>query len=64
MYHDIMTHERLDRPQIRVFQRHPGTQLKEAQEIVRVSVSSISTICYKFSSNSTTRYIAGDSLIQ
>ncbi|KAF6026831.1 CCDC105 [Bugula neritina] len=35
MYHDIMTHERLDRPQVRVFQRHPGTQLKEPQEIVR-----------------------------
>lgn len=38
MYHDIMTHERLDRPQVRVFQRHPGTQLKEPQEIVRVGL--------------------------
>ena len=36
MYHDLMTYERLDRPQVRVFQRHPGTQLKEPQEIVRV----------------------------
>jgi len=35
MYQDLMTYERLDRPQVRVFQRHPGTQLKEPQEIVR-----------------------------
>lgn len=36
MYNDIMTHERFDRPQVKVFQRHPGTQLKEAQEVVKV----------------------------
>ncbi|KAK7502565.1 hypothetical protein BaRGS_00006140 [Batillaria attramentaria] len=31
---DLMTRERLERPLVRVFQRHTGTQLPEAQEIV------------------------------
>ncbi|XP_048774873.1 coiled-coil domain-containing protein 105-like isoform X2 [Ostrea edulis] len=34
-YSDISTRERLDRPMVKVFQRHPGTQLPEAQEIIR-----------------------------
>lgn len=34
-YSDIATRERLDRPMVKVFQRHPGTQLPEAQEIIR-----------------------------
>jgi hypothetical protein len=37
---DMMGRERLDRPIITTFQRHPGTNLPEAQEIVRVSTSS------------------------
>ena len=33
---DISTRERLERPIISVYQRHPGTNLPEAQEIVKV----------------------------
>ncbi|XP_071096356.1 tektin-like protein 1 [Haliotis cracherodii] len=32
---DMTTRERLDRPLVRVFQRHPGTQLPEAQHMIR-----------------------------
>lgn len=33
--HDLMAHEKLNRPIISTFQRHPGNNLPEAQEIVR-----------------------------
>jgi len=34
---DLLTRERLDRPTVATFQRHPGTQLPEAQEIMEGS---------------------------
>jgi hypothetical protein len=33
---NLQTYERLDRPIIKTFQRHPGNQVPEAQEIIRV----------------------------
>lgn len=35
MSSDLMTRERLDRPLVRVFQRHVGTQLPDAREIIK-----------------------------
>lgn len=34
---DMTTRERLDRPTVRTYQRHPGTQLSEAQQIIQGS---------------------------
>ena len=35
---DLMSHERLERPIMKVFQRHPGNNMPEAQEIVKVTL--------------------------
>ena len=35
---DLSVQEKLDRPIVKVFQRHPGTNLPEAQEMVKVRI--------------------------
>lgn len=44
---DLTTRERLDRPVVRVFQRHPGTQLPEAQQIVEVDCHTIFKLIFR-----------------
>src|SRR5579872_3673542 len=36
---DLTTREKLDRPTIKIMQRHPGTNMPEAQELVRVGIT-------------------------
>lgn len=36
-YTNLQTYEKLDRPVMRTFQRHPGNQVPEAQKISEVS---------------------------
>ncbi|CAL1547406.1 unnamed protein product [Lymnaea stagnalis] len=43
-YSDLKTSEHLDRPLVRLYQRHPGTQLPEAQENIKSGVGLIQSL--------------------
>jgi len=45
---DLELRERLNRPVIKVMQRHPGNQMPEAQYIVQVRLSHVTSILSVF----------------